>query len=109
MAIYGFTLLVISALLACIILIVVIATFIIKRTGYQGKFKARVEQFKKRLFYNMLIQYVLLNALKHFIMAFTAFKLKESDIGTITIAAIILLLYLLLSVLFSCLLHLREL
>ena len=42
MANYGFTLLVISALLAGIILIVVIASFIIKRIGYQGKVKAKV-------------------------------------------------------------------
>ena len=109
MANYGFTLFVISALFAGIILIVVIATFIIKKTGYQGKVKTRVEQFKKRLFYNILIEYVLLNSLKYFIMAFTAFRLKGSDIGSITIAVIILLLYLVLSVLFTCLLHMREL
>ena len=109
MANYGFTLLVISALFAGVILIVVIATFIIKRTGYQGKVKARVEQLKKRLFYNILIEYVLLNALKYYMLAFTAFKLMRSDIKSIAIAVIILLLYVVLTVLFTCLLRLREL
>ena len=109
MANYGFTLLMISAFFACVILIVIIATFIIKRTGYQGKVKARVEQLKKRLFYNILIEYVLLNALKYYMLAFTAFRLKKSDIGSIAIAVSVLLLYVALTVLFTWLLRLKEL
>ena len=42
MSSFGVTLLMISSLLLIVITVVALATFIIKRTGYQGRLKKRI-------------------------------------------------------------------
>ena len=52
---FGITLLLLSTILTVIILLIALAAYIIKRTGYQGKLKDKINTLKSRIFYNMII------------------------------------------------------
>ena len=78
---FGITLLFLITLLLVIISLITLASYIINRTGYRGKFKKHIDALKKRLFFNMLIAFTLLNALKFYVLALTT--VNGADVGIV--------------------------
>ena len=100
--------LLISVVLSLLILLVTLASLIIKRTGYEGKAKERVEKFKKSIFFNMIISQILVNALKCYIIGFMSFHMTDSDVGSKSLGAVILSIYIALPFFFARLLYKRQ-
>ena len=105
---FGLTLLVATLVLAVFVALVILALYIINRTGYQGKFKQRILSLKQQIFYNMLIAMILLNGLKSYILALTTLNRSDSDTGSKILAVILLLLYLALPYFFARMLYKQE-
>ena len=103
---FGVTLLFISAVLIVLISLIAVATIIIKRTGYEGRLKDRINSLRQRIFYNMLIEYSLVNSLKFYILAFLS--LNKSDLGTKLLGAGVLAFFLVLPLFFARLLKKNE-
>ena len=98
---FGITLLIISTILVVVILVCALATFIMKRTGYTGKFKQRVQTMWRNIFFNMLISLCLLNGLKYYILAFTALARSDSGVESKLIGAFVLTVFVLLPLYFA--------
>ena len=105
---FGLTLLIISTVLLVLVLLVLLGSYIIKRTGYSGKVKQRLEQLKKSLFFNLLIGYILLNGLKYYILGFSSLHRSDSDVGSKIVGGLVILLYFILPLFFAYILYKME-
>ena len=105
---FGFTLLVISTALLLVISLVLLGAYILKRIGYHGKLLERISQYKKSIFFNILITYSLLNGLKYNILAFTSLHQSDSDAGSKLLGALLLSLFIVLPLYYAHLLLKRE-
>ena len=77
------------------LIIVIVITIIVaccKRSKLSEKNKERVENLKRKIMYNPLIRYVMLNSLKFNYSALCVFKHADSDAGSYFIAAVMLIL-----------------
>ena len=104
---FGMTLLVFSAVLTVVVLLIALTTYIIKRTGSQGKVRALNNKLKKTIFFNMLISYSLLNSLKFYILSFS-FLNSANEIKEMVVGGLILLLCIVLPLMYALLLRKRE-
>ena len=92
-------------LLLVIISLISLTSYIINRTGYRGKFKKHINALKKRLFFNMLIAFTLMNALKFYVLALTI--VNGADVGIVKkiLAGLCLLLMVILPLFYARLLY----
>ena len=105
---FGLTLLILSSILTVTILLIALAAYIIKRTGYRGKLRDKIYQLKSKIFYNMIISYSLQNALKYYMLAFFALNGSDSSIASKVFGGFILTVYIGLPLVFARLLHKME-
>ena len=105
---FGFSLFVISTALLLVISLVLFGAYILKRIGYHGKLLERISQYKKSIFFNILITYSLLNGLKYNILACTSLYRSDSDAGSKLLGALLLSLFIVLPLYYAYLLQKRE-
>ena len=91
------------------VLVLTLASYIINRTGYRGRVQRYIDSLKKKLFFNMLIAFTLLNALKFYVLAFTNLNGVDTGIEKKIAAGFILLILVLLPLFYARLLYKREL
>lgn len=87
---FGATLLLGSILFTVVILLLVIAIFIASRVKCSDKCKERMKNWKRKVFFNPIIRYLLLNSLKLNLSAFIVFASPEKAMTDMLVASITL-------------------
>ena len=72
--------------------------------GYKGTVLQKIKSLNEKIFFNMIISYILINSLKFFVLSFTAFKSSDSDYESEVLGGVLLSLYLLMTLFFAFLL-----
>ena len=91
---FGITFVIGSALLTFIVLLIVLLIIASRRYQCSTKNKARMKSLKQKIFFNPIIRYLLLNALKLNFVSLVLFKsteartLKEVAVSVLTLAAV---------------------
>ena len=88
-----------------IIVIVTVIAIIFQKRGLTEKGRARLLTVKRLVFYNPIIRYLTLNALKLNLVAISTFKKSASSVVQLTTSAIILALLNLAPIVFAIVLN----
>ena len=87
---FGATLMLGSILFTFFILILVVVILLLQRVKCSPKMKEKVHGLKRKVFYNPIIRYLLLNSLKLNLSAFMAFATPDKNAADILIALVVL-------------------
>ena len=88
----GSTVLFLSLLFLLIVILITIIVVCCKMRKLSEKSKERVENLKRKIMYNPLIRYLMLNSLKFNYSAMCVFKHANSGAGSYFVAALMLIL-----------------
>ena len=105
---FGPTFIIASSILLCFIVIVLILIICLRKrnTGCCDKCKRCINYITTKLFFNPLIRYLLLNALKFYMASMINFKTDHDDNSVDRVFAIAILIIInVIALYFSCLLH----
>ena len=86
---FGITLILGSFIFLLLITLVIIAILISRRVHLAPKIEKAKEWLKRKLFYNPMIRYAFLNALKINMAAILAFKLQSEEAPSILVSALL--------------------
>mmetsp|Transcript_1153 Transcript_1153/g.1718 ORF Transcript_1153/g.1718 Transcript_1153/m.1718 type:complete len:185 (+) Transcript_1153:2442-2996(+) len=86
---FGAAMILASSVLVMIVILITLSYFLVRRANCSSKCAARLKQLREKVFWNPLIRYVYLNALKLNVASLVVIKAQGAAIGAIATIAVL--------------------